>query len=119
MRSGLLVALLLHLSAATKPSVLVMIADDLRPSFGSFGQSFAVTPHVDALAASGMLFQRAYCQVSVCAPSRNSIFSGRRPDTSGVWNFIDWFRNETNGAEAWLSLPEYFKSHGYISLGLG
>ena len=53
---------------AKKPSVLVMIADDLRPSFGSFGQSFAATPHVDALAASGMLFQRAYCQVSVCAP---------------------------------------------------
>lgn len=55
-------------AAAKKPSVLVMIADDLRPSFGSFGQSFAATPHVDALAASGMLFQRAYCQVSVCAP---------------------------------------------------
>ena len=97
----------------------MMIADDLRPSFGSFGQSFAATPHVDGLARTGLLFERAYCQFAVCAPSRNSIFSGRRPDTSGVWNFQDWFRNETRGAESWLSLPEYFKTHGYVSLGMG
>ena len=95
-----------------------MIADDLRPDLGSYKQP-ALTPNLDKLAATGMLFERAYCQMSVCAPSRNSIFSGRRPDRSGVWNFIDWFRNETEGAEAWLSMPQYFKSYNYTVLGLG
>ena len=36
-----------------------------------------------------------------------------------VWNFIDWFRNETAGADKWRSLPEYFRAHGYTTLGLG
>ena len=36
-----------------------------------------------------------------------------------MWNFIDWFRNETTGAHTWRSLPEYFRMHGYTAVGLG
>jgi hypothetical protein len=63
-------------------NLLFMIADDLRPDLGTYGQS-VLTPNIDSIANRGLRFDRAYCQMSVCAPSRNSIFSGRRPDTSG------------------------------------
>ena len=53
-----------------------------------------------------------------CAPSRNSFMSGRRPDTTRVWNFMDHFREPGVGA-AWKSLPEYFKAHGYVTAGSG
>ena len=96
-----------------------MIADDLRPDLAPYGQRHARTPHLQSLAGRALRFDRAYCQVAVCAPSRASIFSGRRPDSSGVWNFLDWFRNETAGAQQWRSMPEYFKTHGYESISLG
>lgn len=39
-----------------------------------------ITPHIDKLAAQGVLFERAYVQQSICAPTRNSFLSGRYPD---------------------------------------
>ena len=75
------------------------------------------TPHIDALAKTGLVFERAYVQYSYCAPSRNSFMSGRRPDTSRVWNFGDHFR-EGAGAE-WLSLPQFYKRNGYLTVGAG
>ncbi|KAH8060223.1 sulfuric ester hydrolase [Aureococcus anophagefferens] len=62
------------------------------------------------------VFDRAYCQLSVCAPSRNSFFTGRRPDSLRVYNFVDHFRSTSPEA---VPLPEYFKNHGYVTLGAG
>ena len=59
----------------------------MRPSIGAFNFSLAHTPNLDALASSGLVFKRAYVQYAFCAPSRNSFMSGRRPDTTRVWNF--------------------------------
>ena len=112
--------------------------DDMRPSIGAFNFSLAHTPNMDHLAATGLVFKRAYVQYAFCAPSRNrcaahmplsssrsvnracggSFMSGRRPDTTRVWNFMDHFREEGVGAD-WLSMPEYFKSHGMLTLGSG
>ena len=47
-------------------NVLFIAADDLRPQFGCYGREEMITPHVDALAARGMVFERAYCQAPVC-----------------------------------------------------
>jgi len=54
----------------------------------------------------------------VCGPSRASLLSGRRPDTTQMWNFKGGFRT-TPGASAWNTWPEWFRKHGYYSAGVG
>ena len=84
----------LLLSLMVGRSVLHVIADDLRPELGAYGLSGRSTPNIDQLAASGVVFDRAYAQQAVCGPSRNSFLSGRRPDRSRSWNFINHFRED-------------------------
>ena len=74
------------------------------------------TPRIDAFAKTALRFNRAYVQYSFCCPSRNSFMSGRRPSKTKVWNFIDHFR-ETGVGEDWVSLPGWFKDHGYFVHG--
>jgi iduronate 2-sulfatase len=89
-----------------------ILADDMNAELGVFGGP-AVTPNLDRLASQGLAFPRAFCQISVCSPSRQSFLTGRRPDTHQVWNFID--ANPLNTS----AVPGYFREHGYLSLGLG
>src|SRR5262245_24538851 len=70
--------------AAERTNVLLIVADDLRVDLGCYG-STAKTPHLDALAARGVRFDRAYCQQALCNPSRSSFLTGRRPDTLRLW----------------------------------
>merc|ERR1712224_606092 len=65
-----------------------------------------------------MGFDRAYVQIAVCSPSRNSFLTGRRPDSTRVWNFKWNFRELSNGSQ-WISLPQAFKKQGYITSGMG
>eukprot|EP00118_Oscarella_pearsei_P025460 m.308222 g.308222 ORF g.308222 m.308222 type:complete len:535 (+) comp43590_c0_seq1:32-1636(+) len=104
-------------TAETKPNVLFFAIDDLRPELGCYGSAQALSPHIDQLAAKSMLFERAYCQVAVCSPSRASLLTGRRPDTNHVWTIsaAEYWRNFTNAT----TIPQYFKENGYISIGMG
>ena len=54
--------------AADQPNVLFIAVDDLRPELGCYGVEEIKTPHIDALAAGGVVFNRAYCQLAVCNP---------------------------------------------------
>ncbi|MBA3440912.1 MAG: sulfatase-like hydrolase/transferase, partial [Pyrinomonadaceae bacterium] len=72
--------------AARKSNVLFISVDDLRPTGGAYGNSFVHTPHIDALARRGVVFNRAYAQQAVCSPSRTSLLTGRRPDTTRVYD---------------------------------
>ena len=101
-----------------KKNVLFIVVDDLRPDIGAYGQTYVHTPNIDQLAKESLVFDRAYCQQAICAPSRNSFMTGRRPDTTKAWNFIDHFREPGVGLN-WTSLPQYFKKHGYFSSGVG
>ena len=74
-------------------NVLYIVFDDLRPDLSAYDVPFMETPHMQKLADTGTLFERAYCQIAVCSPSRNSFSTGRYPNTTKVWNFIDHFRN--------------------------
>jgi len=66
--------------ASHKPNFLFILVDDLGwTDIGAFGSSFYETPHVDALAASGMKFTQAYAASSVCSPTRSSILTGKNP----------------------------------------
>ncbi len=90
-------------------SVLLITVDDLRPQLNvSYGMDMTSTPNVDRLTREGTTFLRAYCQMAVCSPSRNSFMTGRRPDTTQVWNFVDSFRDAKVGIN-WTTMPQYFK----------
>jgi len=66
-------------TGAQRPNILLIAVDDLRPEVGCYGADHVKTPHIDQLAARGVLLERAYCQQAVCNPSRTSLMTGLRP----------------------------------------
>lgn len=105
-------------ASAGRKNVLFFVIDDMRANLGAYNYSLAHTPAIDRLAATGLRFDHAYVQFAWCSPSRNSFMTGRRPDTNRVWEFKDSFR-EVGPVGDWVTLPEYFKKHGYLTLGSG
>ncbi len=92
----LLVADVVASAAAPSRNVLYIVYDDLRPDLSPYRPgSGMITPNIQKLADSATVFERAYCQESVCSPSRNSFSTGRRPNSTGVYNFINHFRQAT------------------------
>ena len=88
------------------------VVDDLRPQLNhAYLMEQMKTPNLDALSRTGTVFTHCYCQQSVCSPSRNSFMTGRRPDRTKVWNFIDNFRHTTSG-QKWHTIPSYFRDIG-------
>ena len=98
-------------------NVLFLAVDDLRPELGTYGADFVKSPNIDKLASKSLVFDRAYCQVAVCSPSRASLLTGRRPDTNHVWKIAgdEYWRTNTNAT----TIPQYFKENGYVSAGMG
>ncbi|MEM7603296.1 MAG: sulfatase [Verrucomicrobiota bacterium] len=103
-------------SAADRPNFLFIIADDLRNELGCYGSEIAITPNLDALAESGVRFDRAYCQKAVCWPSRNSMISGLLPGNLGKTNSKATFRESHPDI---TSLPQHFKENGYFAASFG
>ena len=103
-------------SKTKRPNILFIAVDDLRPSLGCYGDQFAVSPNIDSLAAKGMQFDRAYCQVAVCNPSRASLMTGLRPDTLGVWTLPIHFREARPDA---VTMPQWFRKFGYTAVSHG
>ena len=99
-----------------RPNVLFLVVDDLRCELGFYGAEHAITPNLDALAARGMVFDRAYAQVAVCNPSRVSMLTGLRPDTTGVFTLEQPFRRYAPRA---VTLPQHFAANGWHSVGIG
>lgn len=104
------------LTDAKKPNVLFIAVDDLRPTLGCYGDDLAITPHIDQLADRGVRFNRAYCQVAVCNPSRASLMTGLRPDTLGVWTLPIHFREAKPDA---VTLPQWLRKSGYTAVSHG
>lgn len=98
-------------------NVLMIAVDDLRPAIGCYGDANAITPNLDRLAAEGIRFDRAYCQQAVCSPSRVSLLTGRRPDTTKVYNLVTPVRIAL-GPDA-VTLPQHFRRNGYETVSLG
>jgi arylsulfatase A-like enzyme len=100
---------------AAQPNVVLLCVDDLKPELGCYGAAVK-TPHIDRLAARGALFERHYIQQAVCGPSRASMFTGLRPDTTRIWDLQHTCREECPQA---FTMQEYFKKHGYQTAGSG
>lgn len=116
---ALLAAATVGAAPAARPeqlNVLLLISDDLRPELGCYGSPIARTPNVDALAARGVRFDRAYCQFALCNPSRTSFLTGRHPLTTGILGNRGFFRT---AHPEFVSLPQLFKRNGYATLRSG
>jgi arylsulfatase A-like enzyme len=107
-----------HTAAPTakRPNILFIAIDDLRPQLGCYGAAQMKTPNIDALAKTGVMFTRAYCQQAVCSPSRTSLLTGLRPDSTHVYDLKTHFRNTVPDA---VTLPQIFKDNGYFAAGFG
>jgi iduronate 2-sulfatase len=103
-------------AASNRPNVLLILVDDLKPSFGAYGDKWVHSPNLDRLAARGMRFDMAYCNQAVCAPSRNNLLLGSRSTSIGVYSLGQHFRTAVPAA---VTMPQYFKNHGYHSAGIG
>ena len=102
--------------AAERPNVLFIAVDDLRCELGCCGHDHVISPNIDRLAADGVLFERAYCQAALCNPSRASLMTGLRPDTTGVWDLHTHFRNSLPDV---VTLPQHLYRHGYRCTAIG
>jgi iduronate 2-sulfatase len=104
------------LGATAKPNVLFICVDDLKPLLGCYGDKSIQSPNIDRLAKRGILFERAYCNQALCAPSRNSLLTGVRPTASGIYDLGTNFRAS---APDTVTLPQHFMQHGYRAEGVG
>jgi arylsulfatase A-like enzyme len=102
-----------------KPNVLFIAIDDLNDWVGALGGHPDVkTPNIDRLAEKGMLFTNAHCPAPLCNASRAAVMTGIRPSTSGIYRNANPWRESPLLKNA-VTLPQYFKSKGYVSLGSG
>jgi iduronate 2-sulfatase len=102
--------------AAPKPNVLLICVDDLKPLLGCYGDKRIQSPNIDRLARRSVLFERAYCNQAVCAPSRNALMTGVRPTTLGIYDLGTNFRLSASNA---VTLSQYVLRHGYRAEALG
>lgn len=103
--------------AASKPNVLFIAVDDLRPELGCYGVKEIKSPQIDQLAADGVRFDRAYTQVPVCGSARASLMTGLRPTAQRFSGSYDTRADkETPGVP---DLTGWFKQHGYRTYGIG
>lgn len=102
--------------AAERPNVVLIVTDDMNNDLGCYGHRLVKSPHIDRLAKRGVLFERAYCQYPVCNPSRVSMLSGLRPDTTRVMDLETPPRTHLHDV---VFLPQYFRRHGYHTAHVG
>lgn len=105
-----------HGADTPPPHVLLICIDDLKPLLGCYGNDVVQSPHIDRLAAKSLVFDRAYCNQAVCAPSRNALMTGLRPTTLGIYDLGTNFRAAAPDA---VTVAQHFQQHGWRTESLG
>ena len=116
--SLLLVVLAAKVSAqqSSRPNILFIAVDDLKPELGCYGNKLIKTPNIDRLAKMGTVFMNNYCQQAVCGPTRASLMTGMRPDVTKVWDLKTQMRDMNPDI---VTLPQYLITQGYTTSGIG
>jgi len=106
--AGTLLSSLAPLAAATPPNILLILPDQMRASaMGCDGNKEVKTPHIDQLAAEGILFNRTYANVPVCCPARAILLTGTYPHINGM------VANDLRLREEQVTLAEILRQAGY------
>lgn len=103
--------------ADRRPDVLFISIEDVSPHrFGCWGNTVCKTPNIDQLAGQSLRFDLAHCSAPPCNPSRTSLLSGLRPETTKVFgNATDWSEVLKPGT----TMPEHFRANGYETIRVG
>jgi iduronate 2-sulfatase len=105
-----------ELEVQKRPNIVFISIDDLGPNLGAYDNKYIVSPNIDEFANNGMTFRSTYCQAAVCAPSRASLMTGFRPDSTRVWHLGDKFRKIHPKI---VTMPQHFGKHGYHTVCIG
>ncbi len=117
---NLVLLLVCSLCYAQRPNVLFIAIDDLNDFTGLLkGHPQAITPNLDKLMNSGISFTNAHTAAPHCGPSRNAIFSGLHPSTTGLVQNASILRSSPAFGEDGVTLPQYFMKNGYHVIGTG
>jgi iduronate 2-sulfatase len=112
----LLIVNFLVIAQQKKMNVLFIASDDMSSDLNAFGNPAVYTPNFDRLADIGVVFNQAYNQAPLCAPSRASLMTGYLPDKIGVYDLYPSFRDVLPNA---VTLPQMFKNNGYFTCRIG
>ena len=104
------------LADSSRPNVLFIAVDDLRPQLACYGKSFMQTPHFDQLARRGVVFERAFCMVPTCGASRASLMTSLRPTPR---RFVSYTARADKEAPGVVTMNTHFKNNGYTTISLG
>lgn len=92
-----------------RPNLLWLTCEDTGPQLGCYGDRYASTPHLDALAARGLRYRRAWSTAPVCAPARTAIISGLYPSATGA----EHMRSEVDLSAGRRLFPQFLRDAGY------
>jgi arylsulfatase A-like enzyme len=95
--------------AAETPNILWLTSEDNGPHLGCYGDQYALSPNLDALAAQGMLYANATSNAPVCAPARTTIISGLYASSTGS----EHMRSETRLPAGFRMFPQFLRDAGY------
>uniref|UniRef100_UPI0040489B27 sulfatase n=1 Tax=Mariniflexile sp. TaxID=1979402 RepID=UPI0040489B27 len=105
-----------EVTTVSKPNILFIAVDDLRPELNLYGATYIKSPHLDKFAETSTVFNRAYCNVPVCGGSRVSLLTGTRPTR---YRFLTARTYKDEQSPETVSLPMIFKNNGYTTISNG
>ncbi len=113
-----------EVASGRRYNILFLCVDDMTTDLSPYNTLNAnvplrqevYTPNFEQLAADSLVLTQAYTQFPLCNPSRSSLLSGRRPDTTRIYNLAPTFRADGRN---FTTIPQYFKQHGYRTTGVG